>query len=153
MIEWATHLIALTNQHKHWRERQAMVKKQRATTRLLLVANKVDVTIGPPPPDHRMVVTCVRIAARPLDPGDNLSSSFKGIRDEVAAYFNVNDRDEDLIRFEYQQLKGPSAARVLFRFEPYKPIFIPRVTTTQLATTPKQWHQRGLLKPNVIRHT
>ena len=39
-----------------------------------------------------LVVTLTRVSPRALD-SDNLAYAFKAVRDEVAAYFGVNDND------------------------------------------------------------
>jgi hypothetical protein len=157
LIEWAEHLKPMNNSREHRFERSSRVKKQRLTVGLMLRAHRVADRLGPCPEGHRLVVRFTRQASRQVDPGDNLNSCFKSIRDEIAAYCHVNDGRDDLIHFEYlPQLKGPSAVRVLFLFEPYvpsRPIPHAIIETKELATTPKQWHQRGLLKPNVIRPT
>lgn len=153
MVEWGTHLKPMNNSREHHFARSDRVKKQRTATRLHLIANKVADQLGPRPEGHRILVTFVRIASRKLDPGDNLNSSFKSIRDEIASYFGVNDGNESSIRFEYgPQLNGPSAARVLFGFEPHVPVRTAVVTTKEIATTPRQWAQRGLLKSGVVSY-
>lgn len=54
-----------------------------------------------------------RISPRRLD-DDNLQAAFKGVRDEVAAYFHIDDRDPR-IRFEYAQAAGkPSRVDIAF---------------------------------------
>jgi hypothetical protein len=48
----------------------------------------------------RLVVKLTRGAARELD-DDNLQGAFKAVRDEVAAFFGIDDGDRQRIRFEY----------------------------------------------------
>lgn len=155
LIEWAEHLTPMNNSREHHFERSKRVQKQRLHVGLLLRANRVADRLGPCPQGFRLVVRFTRQAPRKVDPGDNLNSCFKSIRDEIAAYCHINDSRDDLIHFEYlPQLKGPSAVRVLFLFEPYvpsRPLVHANIETKELATTPKQWAKRGLLKPAVYR--
>lgn len=59
----------------------------------------------------RMWVTLTRIAPRELDT-DNLSRSFKAIRDQVAAHLGIDDRSKD-VAWCYAQQKGkPNEYRV-----------------------------------------
>lgn len=77
-------LVSEANAHEHWRERQRRAKQQRELVRLTLrtrpkVAVPCDVTI-------------VRVAPACLDT-DNLQGSAKHVRDEVAAWLGIDDRD------------------------------------------------------------
>lgn len=49
------------------------------------------------------VVKITRIGPRKLD-SDNLLSSMKGIRDEIARILKVDDGDESKVRFDYDQM-------------------------------------------------
>ena len=60
-----------------------------------------------------MAATLTRVATRRLD-DDNLASAFKAIRDEVAAFFRLDDGSQ-LWRWRYEQAKGAPA--IQFRFE------------------------------------
>lgn len=153
VIEWPMVTKALQNDGAHWSTRAKKVTAQRTTTGLMLRANRVADQIGPCPDGHRLKVSLLRISPRKLDPGDNHLSSLKSVRDEIAAYFHVNDGDESRIVFEYPpQEKGPSTVRVAFAFEPYVAERAAVVrSVSQLATTPRAWAQRGMLKPNVVR--
>jgi hypothetical protein len=60
-------------------------------------------------------VTLVRVASRALD-DDNLSYSFKAIRDAVAAWIGADDRPGSGITWRYDQCKGQAkyqAARII----------------------------------------
>lgn len=65
-------------------------------------------------------VRIVRIApGRGLDPGDNLPSSVKHIRDGIADFLEVDDRHEDQVRYVYAQEKGDAGQYwVRVEFEP-----------------------------------
>lgn len=153
MMEWPEHLRPMNNARMHPMERHRKVQAQRLATGLSLRANRIADRLGQCPAGSRLLVTFVRIAPRKVDPGDNLNSCFKAIRDEIAAYFHVNDGDENFIRFDYAaQLKGPSQVRVLFAFEEFRPVHRAVVSTTQLATTPQEWRRRGMLSSGVVRN-
>lgn len=98
------------NLHEHWRKRHQRIKAQRAATLLAMKARgKIITIVGA----WSMTVTLTRIAPRALD-SDNLAFAFKGVRDEVAAYFGVNDNDPRLV-WRYAQSKGkPAAVRIDF---------------------------------------
>jgi hypothetical protein len=49
------------------------------------------------------VVTLTRIAPKLLDEGDNLSSAFKAVRDEVAAMLRADDAPFSPVIFDYRQ--------------------------------------------------
>lgn len=49
------------------------------------------------------VVRLTRIGPKKLDEGDNLSSAFKGIRDQIARQIGVDDGG-DQVEFQYSQM-------------------------------------------------
>lgn len=105
-------LPSVANQRLHWAAKARQVKAQRNATRLMLNANYWQ--FGPEPKTKdRIEVTLTRVAPRKLD-SDNLASAFKGVRDEIAAYFGIDDADPR-IEWRYEQRKGP--ARVEIRIE------------------------------------
>lgn len=64
-------------------------------------------------PQGPLVVTITRIAPRELD-DDNLAGGAKSVRDGVADFLNIDDRDKR-VQWRYAQEKGPPkhyAARV-----------------------------------------
>ena len=102
--------------HGHWSTRAKRVKAQRNYVKLALIDARVAAKVLVPgshwvvPP---MVVTLTRIAPRALD-DDNLAYAFKAVRDEVAAYFGVNDNDPR-IEWVYRQERGkPASVRLQF---------------------------------------
>lgn len=153
-VEWAEHLVANTNAREHHFGRSARIGKQREKAKQMLHFHQVSQSLGPTPEGHRLLVTMVRLSRYPLDPGDNHTSAFKAIRDEIAAYFGLNDRHEDKLRFDCApHLKASaSSVRVIFSFEPHVPVQRAVVTEKPLATTPRDWNKRGLLKSGVVRH-
>lgn len=167
VVEWAEHLKPMNNSREHWTARSERVKKQRHDMRVRLLANDVFHNLYPVPEEHRVVVTFLRVSPRKLDAGDNYNSCFKSIRDEIAAYLTdmlrrqkpdhpgVNDGDENAIRFHYAPAsKGAPhqhGVRVLFDIEPWKPVFQGRIEMKNVASGPKEWAKKGLLRSAVIR--
>lgn len=96
------------NARENWRARARRVKHEREVTALYLTAQKR--------PELPVVVTLTRIApSNGLDPDDNLPSAFKGIRDQIAAWLGVDDRDRATVRYEYEQRRGPWAVEISWR--------------------------------------
>ena len=89
--------VSEANAHEHWRKRQRRAKEQRGIVALMLGASHV----RPPVP---CVVTITRIAPGKLD-DDNLAGSQKHVRDGIADWLGVNDRDPR-VKYEYAQRKG-----------------------------------------------
>lgn len=122
-VKWPMFLpTGAGNQREHWRTRHKRVKAQRSATRLMLLANRwskglydFHVMAMTGAPDARLAVRLTRVSPRPLD-DDNNVAAFKAIRDEVAAYFGMDDRDPRL-RWEYAQAKGRAAVRIDFAVE------------------------------------
>lgn len=88
-------LGAALNARVHWTKRAARAKKERA-----IVAVALRQRIGRD--DVPTMCTLARIAPRMLD-DDNLAGAFKSIRDEVAAYFGVDDGPKGPIAWRYEQ--------------------------------------------------
>lgn len=77
--------------------RSARVKRERVATAWALRADRIT-------PRVPCVVTLTRCGpTRGLDPGDNLASALKGVRDAIALWLGVNDRSEELVRYRYAQ--------------------------------------------------
>lgn len=90
----------------HWSAKRDRVAKQRRRALLGLLS------LGKPP-SPPLVVTLTRIIGKygkRYDPGDNLPASLKAVRDAVADWLGVDDRYEDLVRYEYAQEKGTAYA-------------------------------------------
>ncbi len=120
-VTWPMVLPSVANLREHWATRARRVKAQRQATRMMLNANATryrmtgNVALPLAEPAVRLAVRLTRIAPRRLD-DDNLQGAFKAIRDEVAAYFGVDDADPR-IRFEYAQAKGKASVRIDFAVE------------------------------------
>lgn len=93
----------------HWAQRHRRVKKERADVHLILS--------GRARPGLPLTVTLVRQAPHAFD-DDNLASSFKAVRDQVADWLGLpNDRDPR-VTWRYDQEKvARKNAGTLLRFE------------------------------------
>jgi hypothetical protein len=120
-VEIPMALPSASNLREHWGAKRRRVKSQRVTTGLMLRANRVADAIqtehvGEWAIARPLVVTLTRIGPRSLD-DDNLRGAFKAVRDEVAAYFGVDDSDPR-IKWRYAQAKGRAAVRIAFEVRP-----------------------------------
>lgn len=86
------------NNREHWRVRNARVKNERTVTAWNLAAV--------PRPDLPVVVTLTRYAPSNGLDDDNLRQSLKAIRDQVAEWLGVDDRDRRVL-WEYAQARAP----------------------------------------------
>lgn len=84
------------NSREHWSARARRVKHER----FLVCAH---LPRGLPSLPLPLVITLTRVAPRELD-DDNLVGRFKGVRDEVAKWLGVDDRNK-AITWRYQQRK------------------------------------------------
>lgn len=104
--------VSEANSHQHWRMRQKRAKEQRGTTLLALRTAR-----GMPwaPWEHRWRVHLVRLSARKLDT-DNLQGALKHVRDGVADWLGVDDGDEKLVTWTYDQEPGHKVMAVRVEF-------------------------------------
>ena len=102
ILEAPTKTINPLNIREHWRVRAKRVKRERTHTAMMLMGRK----LPPLPVDIHMV----RLSPGTLD-DDAVPGAFKGIRDEIAAWFNLDDRDKRL-RFTYGQAKGKLGVQI-----------------------------------------
>lgn len=108
-------LPSAANLREHHMARHRRIKAQRSATFMMLGLSRVVERLGGRGAVNaaaRLSVTLTRIAPRKLD-SDNLQSAFKGVRDEVARFFGVDDGDESRITWSYFQSTGkPSAVLI-----------------------------------------
>lgn len=97
-------LPSVANKRMHHMAKAHLVSKQREAVHLAL---KVSATPNFVP---RLCVTITRVAPRELDDDNNVACA-KAVRDEVAAWFGLDDRDPR-IKWDYAQEKGPVAVRI-----------------------------------------
>mgnify|MGYP003396394007 FL=1 len=99
--------------HGHWSTRAKRVKAQRHATLMMLQVNQGRINSLGGFAGAALVVTLTRVSPRSLD-SDNLAYAFKAVRDEVAAYFGVNDNDPRIV-WKYAQERGkPASVRITF---------------------------------------
>lgn len=110
-IEFPMKLPSVSNLREHWATKAKRVKAQRAVTRITLRGVHFGYRQMIP-----LAVTLTRVAPRKLD-DDNLRGAFKAVRDEIAAYFGVDDGSKE-IEWHYAQAKGKAAVRIGLELEP-----------------------------------
>jgi hypothetical protein len=98
MIRVPIKTVSESNAHEHWRVRQKRAKCQRGTVRIVLQSS----TVKPALP---CTIRLVRIAPRKLDQG-NLAGAMKHIQDGCADWIGVDDRHDDVVKYEYAQERG-----------------------------------------------
>jgi hypothetical protein len=99
--------VSEANNREHWR-----VKNKRKLTQQAAVAAYWIHTVAVPAksiPQRPYLVTLSRIGKRMLD-DDNLASSFKGVRDQVAKMLKVDDGNRAAVLWKYRQEIGKSYA-------------------------------------------
>lgn len=94
------------NAREHWRARARRVKAERELVSWSLVKAER--------PQLPCVVTLTRRAPSNGLDDDNLAGSLKAVRDEVAAWLKVDDRDRKTVRYVYEQCRGPWAVLIEF---------------------------------------
>jgi len=94
------------NGREHWRARAARVKKERAAIGWALKS-----ATKPAIPCSVLLTRCA--PSNGLD-DDNLAGSLKSVRDAVAEWLGVDDRDRMTVRYRYAQRRGPWGVRVEF---------------------------------------
>lgn len=93
--------VSESNAHEHWRRRQKRAKAQRG-----LVAMMCRATLTKPAIPCRIRLT--RVAPRKLDQG-NIAGALKHVQDGVADWIGIDDRRDDLVRYEHDQKRGQAS--------------------------------------------
>jgi hypothetical protein len=110
-------LPSATNLREHWRVRAKRIKEQRRVVSVVFkdwgVKRQLLETFAIHARGGVLEVTLTRISPRKLD-SDNLQGAFKGIRDEVAAVFGVDDGSDQWV-WTYRQESGPACIRIEVR--------------------------------------
>lgn len=96
------HVKATSNLREHWAPRAERAAMHRAAAKLALGRRKR--------PTGRIVVTLTRVSPKELD-DDNWVGAAKSLRDGVADWLGIDDRDKR-VAWHYQQEKGESAVRI-----------------------------------------
>lgn len=90
--------VSESNAHEHWRKRQKRAKEQRGIVKLVMGARAK----LPPIP---CTIRLVRVAPRKLDQG-NIAGALKHVQDGCADWIGIDDKHDDLVKYEYCQEKG-----------------------------------------------
>jgi len=85
------------NAREHWRKRSRRVKAERTAVAWALM--------GKTPPKPPCVVKMTRLAPSNGLDGDNLQSSAKGVRDEIAKWIGIDDKSP-LVTWQYDQKRA-----------------------------------------------
>lgn len=107
MIEIPIKIESTLNKREHWRKRS-----ERARLERVLACR----WIASPRPAFPCIIRLIRIAPRELD-DDNLAGGFKSVRDGIADWLGIDDRDPR-VKWRYGQTKGKPkqyAVRVEFQ--------------------------------------
>jgi hypothetical protein len=89
--------VSTLNEREHWAARSRRAKQHRSETFMQLRCAALGHSVP-------CAVTLTRIAPRALD-GDNLQASLKNVRDGVADFLKVDDRDSR-VTWAYAQRRG-----------------------------------------------
>jgi len=98
--------VSALNAREHWRARSDRVKKEREAVSWML-KNQT-----------RPAIPCtVRLTRHAPSNGldsDNLAGSLKGVRDEIAKWLGVDDKDSARVRYVYAQTRAPWGVGIEF---------------------------------------
>lgn len=91
------------NVREHWQARSSRVKKERKAVAWCLV--------GTPKPPIPCSVRLTRVSPGTVGmDDDNLPGSLKSVRDQIAEWLGIDDRDRNQVRYHYAQRHGPHLA-------------------------------------------
>lgn len=88
------------NAREHWRVRAKRVKAEREATHYAIRQSANGMPMLP------LKVSMTRIGPSNGLDDDNLSSSLKAVRDQIAHWLGVNDRKSDLVQYICDQERG-----------------------------------------------
>lgn len=94
------------NAREHFAVRSKRVKREREAVSWTLVQHER--------PTVPCSVTLTRVAPSSGLDDDNLVGSLKAVRDEIAAWLKVDDKDRMTVRYRYAQKRGPWAVEISF---------------------------------------
>lgn len=90
--------VAGLNAREHWQQRSRRVRKEREATAWALSRHAK--------PQVPCSVLLTRVAPSSGVDDDNLAGAMKGVRDEIAKWLGVDDRDRQRVRYRYAQCRG-----------------------------------------------
>lgn len=94
------------NVREHWRARARRVRSERLAAGMVLNSQ--------PRPPIPCTVRLTRVAPSNGLDDDNLAGALKAVRDQVADWLGVDDKDRATVRYVYAQRRGPWAVEVEF---------------------------------------
>lgn len=94
------------NAREHFAVRAKRVRKEREATAWMLGTIKR--------PSVPCTVLMTRVAPSAGVDDDNLAGALKGVRDEVAKWLGVDDRNRRQVRYRYAQMRGEWGVRIEF---------------------------------------
>lgn len=94
------------NARENWRARSRRVKAEHMATGLMLAA-----AVPPVVPCSVLLTRCA--PSNGLD-DDNLAGALKGVRDAVAKWLGVDDRDRARVRYRYAQRRAAWGVEITF---------------------------------------
>lgn len=95
------------NVREHPMARHRRVKAEKEAVAWMLM--------GKTKPALPCAVTLTRLAPSNGLDDDNLTGALKGVRDAVAAWLGVDDRDRATVRYAYEQQRAPWGVRIEWR--------------------------------------
>lgn len=110
MIQVPIRTVPGMNAREHWRARSRRVKTERTAIAWALT--------GQTKPQLPCVVTLTRVAPSNGLDDDNLAGALKAVRDQVAEWLGVDDKRRDVVRYTYEQRRGPWGVEVAFAAMP-----------------------------------
>lgn len=123
MISIAIRTAPGLNVREHWRARARRVKAERnAVAWALLLSQRPDKAKRPELP---CTVRLTRVAPSNGLDDDNLAGALKGVRDQVAEWLGVDDKDRQQVRYVYAQRRGPWAVEIEFGAPAAEVEFVP----------------------------
>jgi hypothetical protein len=104
VIEIPIRTVPGMNAREHFRVRAKRVKAERQAVAWSL--------IGKDKPATPLVVLLTRCAPSNGLDDDNLAGSLKAVRDEIARWLGVDDKDRATVRYVYAQTRAPWGVRI-----------------------------------------
>lgn len=96
------------NDRLHWRAKVRQKNAEREAVAWQLAMEK------PAKPSVPCIVTITRMSPGNGIDDDNLVSCAKAVRDQIAEWIGVDDRDSERVRYVVKQERGPWSVRIQF---------------------------------------
>lgn len=126
------------NAREHWRARARRVRSERLAAGLVLNRQ--------PRPPIPCTVRLTRVAPSNGLDDDNLAGALKAVRDQVAEWLGVDDKDHASVRYVYAQRRGPWTVEIEFG-EPLPEIVFLAIRAAAQTPSPNSGAQLGAYIP------